>query len=630
MSPLSLQVRGFSKKGRNFYNISTFMTERIASMFVHGNELHLSGEHLYCHYVDNKEQPYYVSQDHLHDICPVVVPGLSTGQDPVAMLACGDRALRVVVGKATVCEVPLDVCPTSLCPLGGVEGGMLFGTSCGRVGAVTVTAQSHTVLWLGENPIGLGPVTAIAEGALLTAEGAAADVVVGHECGTVEVLSVGADGPEVRAVVRLGSAVTGVAVGNFSSDSSPDVVVATYSGAVVGFSAVAAHAEEVGASVELYAERLAATAAEVASLEDRLKTARAAAATANPSGSDGGGGGTPLPVVDVRDSFALVESDAAHLLTLELAMSIEMVVLHCDIDASIAVAPGTAAAATYSAVPGEGLVGCYACEPGTTRLQIVVRATEGQYGTLEANVIPHHRPKVCCRRRYQICALSLHERVSDPIDETLPLSTVELEGRFSASEFHVWLGRCLSDLAPQVSAARTVLVYTSTMIGTHVEVVYEDNMASLRSDCLSTLAILRDTISKEATLNSVHIKMTSHPTMASVPHCLQLLAPKFEYHLHVVQQYHVLESLKELVAHEGNGDFLMAEQRRLLENAAVIEREHADRPHHLRRLHGMVIRIYTDMCAFQRRNPKAGLERLNSTLQGAFNMADLLRGFDSP
>lgn len=600
------------------------MTEPISSMFVHGNELHLTGEHMYCHYVDNKEQPFYVSKDRLFDLCPITIPGLplshAASAGPVALLACGDRALRVVVGKVTMCEVPLEVLPTSLCPLDDHEGGVVFGTACGRIGSVTISAAEQSRLWLTENPQKLGAVTAIAHtNALLKTP----SIVVGHECGTVTVWILGASIPHLQTLVRVGSAVTSVAIGVFSQNTTPDVIVGTYSGAVVGFAAVT-H-EEVETNTQFYADRLVTIATEVASLKAKLKSAQADAQ------SDGAqralASTAKLPELDIRASLTLDSTNAAYLLTLELAVSIEMITFLADVDVSLIVASGTTAAVACNSATSGGLLACYTCEPGTTRLQFIVRSAEGQYGTLEVSIVPQLRPRTCCRRQFPICALSLHERVSDTLDESLPLSTVVLEGQFGAGDIHTWLGRCFSDLSPTVSSPRTTLVYVSTLVGTSVEVVYEDGHALLRSDCLTTLAILRDTISKEATLNSVHMNMSSNPNLDSVPHCLRFMIPKFEYHLRIAQQFHVLDPLKELVAHENNIEFLTFEQQRLLEQSVVIEQKHAAQPHHLRCLHDTVVRLYSDMCAFQRRNPKGGSGRLGVLLQSQFTVEDLIEAF---
>ena len=599
-----MQVRGFSKKGRQFYNISTFMTEPIHSMFVHGTSLHLAGDHLYTHYVDSKEQPVYISQATIQDMCPVRVRGLGDSVAPVAVLSCGDRALRAVVGNEIGCVVSLEASPTALCPLSTVSGGVVYGTADGQVGAVALERESHTVLWTLDDDGGgtLGAVTTIAEGHVgVGTDPRVLSLVVGHECGTVRVIHVHGNDPEVRARVSMGSAVTSVAVGNFSTESFPDVIVATYSGSIVGLTAVASHSEHVASTAAAYARRVDALNAEIIALEKQLGTVQSA------SIHDGAG---PAVVtgstteVNVRDSFALVESDVAYLLTIELPVSIELVVFWCDVQSSIQVGRGTDAVAVFnSPESGEPLIASHRCAQGTTRLEILVHSIEGEHGSLEVSVFPNNHPKLCWRRHYPLCALSLHQRVSDGVDETLPLSTLVLRGGFSTADFLGWLGKCFADVAPRMSGDRAVLVYRSMFVETQVEVAYENGSASLRSDCLSTLAILRDTISREATLSNTPIRMSSTPDFTSVEHCLRLFVPRFIHHRRIAQQHFVLEQLRELISHEGNDDFVTPAQRVLLENAEGIALEHAARPHHLHRLHDMVVRLYADKCNFQRRNP---------------------------
>ncbi len=53
-----------------------------------------------------------------------------------------------------------------------------------------------------------------------------------------------------------------------------------------------------------------------------------------------------------------------------------------------------------------------------TRLQLKIRSIEGEYGHLVAYVIPTVTPKAAAVRSYDIAALSLHQRVSIPFDES--------------------------------------------------------------------------------------------------------------------------------------------------------------------------------------------------------------------
>lgn len=56
------QVRGWSKKGRDFYAITTLMSEPILSFFMgekHTAALFVAGQSICSHYVENRERPYY-------------------------------------------------------------------------------------------------------------------------------------------------------------------------------------------------------------------------------------------------------------------------------------------------------------------------------------------------------------------------------------------------------------------------------------------------------------------------------------------------------------------------------------------------------------------------------------------
>lgn len=81
--------------------------------------------------------------------------------------------------------------------------------------------------------------------------------------------------------------------------------------------------------------------------------------------------------------------------------------------------------------------------PGITRAQVKIRAVEGQHGTLKAYIVPRTEPKVCTERQYKLAALSLHQRVMVPFDDSRPVNTLTLTGDFGFADIHSWVAVCL-------------------------------------------------------------------------------------------------------------------------------------------------------------------------------------------
>lgn len=66
-------MRGYNKKGKQFLSFDTNMTETIKSMIVLGDDLFVSGNHVFNHFRDCKDMGSYLCGDTIVDInvmCP--------------------------------------------------------------------------------------------------------------------------------------------------------------------------------------------------------------------------------------------------------------------------------------------------------------------------------------------------------------------------------------------------------------------------------------------------------------------------------------------------------------------------------------------------------------------------------
>ena len=62
------EVKGYTKKGKLFLNFDTNLTEPIKNMSITGNDLLVSGKHVYNHYRDCKDTNYFLSEDKVNDV----------------------------------------------------------------------------------------------------------------------------------------------------------------------------------------------------------------------------------------------------------------------------------------------------------------------------------------------------------------------------------------------------------------------------------------------------------------------------------------------------------------------------------------------------------------------------------
>lgn len=157
---------------------------------------------------------------------------------------------------------------------------------------------------------------------------------------------------------------------------------------------------------------------------------------------------------------------------------------------------------------GNFLLATYRCQANTTRLELKIRSIEGQYGSIQVYVTPRLHPKVCQMKTFPVKPLSLHRRTHD-FDETRPLNSLTLTGTFSQAEMHAWVAFCLPESPERVPNEQQVrLTFESSFLRTQLECCYRKGEARFRSDNLSTISILKDVLTKEATKRKIVLNIS--------------------------------------------------------------------------------------------------------------------------
>ncbi|KAK8374160.1 hypothetical protein O3P69_010999, partial [Scylla paramamosain] len=62
------EVRGYTKKGKQFLGFDTNLTEEIKSMHISGSDLLVCGDYVYNHYHDCQDSNYYLAADKINDV----------------------------------------------------------------------------------------------------------------------------------------------------------------------------------------------------------------------------------------------------------------------------------------------------------------------------------------------------------------------------------------------------------------------------------------------------------------------------------------------------------------------------------------------------------------------------------
>lgn len=88
------------------------------------------------------------------------------------------------------------------------------------------------------------------------------------------------------------------------------------------------------------------------------------------------------------------------------------------------------------------------------------------------------------------------------------MNTLTLRGNFSQGEVHNWISNCLPEVPGRINSSdENVLVFKNVFLDTFLECKYSKGEAEFRSDNISTIAILKNFVTKEATKRHIKIEL---------------------------------------------------------------------------------------------------------------------------
>ncbi|XP_076069179.1 BBSome complex member BBS7-like isoform X2 [Oratosquilla oratoria] len=632
------EVRGYTKKGKQFLGFDTNLTQEIKSMHISGSDLLVCGDYVYNHYHDCQDANHFLAADQINDV--ITLPAEKT-KILVPVLACEDRLLRVMKDSEVLYSVELPSTPSSLQLFyndGGEQGDqLLYGTNDGKIGLVQLGRGSALHRWVTEGS-GKGGGIMCMDHYDMTGDGVR-DLIVGRDDGTVEVLSYD-DGDESEPTLRFSTncneSITSVQGGVVGNGGYDEIVASTYTGWVLGLTSepMDRHLSSESGVVNISEEsrtKIQKLRAEMEELQQRVLREREQYQAATQSAYPGI---SAVPFFSVKDKMSLNRSDASYLLSLEVQTAIDNVLLQSDVPIDLLDVEKNSAVVSYSTCDPESgnfLLATYRCQANTTRLEVRIRTIEGQYGTLQAYITPRLQPKCCQVCQYRIKPLSLHTRIHN-FDANRPYNVLTLKGQFTLPEMHAWVVFCLPEL-PERTPSGDVAEFTfvSTFLDTQLQCVYSAGEAVFKSDNISTISILKDVLTKEATRKKVRLDISCEVSEESVVHALHLLHPRLEAQLMLAKQVSLIDALRELGSHEADTSFLAPEYQYILDNADELQAQYRKQPCHLERLYGMITDLYIDKYKFKGINVKSRVPQLLEILDnyGSLDLQHLINYFQA-
>lgn len=90
------------------------------------------------------------------------------------------------------------------------------------------------------------------------------------------------------------------------------------------------------------------------------------------------------------------------------------------------------------------------------------------------------------------------------------------------------------------------MMFRSSFVGSFLTLSYAGSKAIFQSESISTVSIIKDVISQQASTRNININIQWDTNEDSVKSVLELLKPKFEYYSSITRRYQVLTALKEI------------------------------------------------------------------------------------
>uniref|UniRef100_A0A183CD97 CPSF_A domain-containing protein n=1 Tax=Globodera pallida TaxID=36090 RepID=A0A183CD97_GLOPA len=430
------EVRGYSRKGKQFLAFESNLTEEIRSLFIYGVDMFIGGNNSHYQFHDCVEKSHFFCADQIMDcVCLPVTEGGWVGRGLTPVLACADKTIKVLEGSRLVYEVPVGDVPTVLhlfCNDGGYnKQKVLFGCRNGVIGLVDLGVDYSTVSQQIETK-SFATVAAIHCYPLVDQKGSRPDVVVGKEDGLIELYAVDEnDTLAFRQLVQCEERITGLCCGRVGSSHFPEIVVSTYSGWLFGLTTEPVFAmsesstsgtnrqqqDETGggetsssAMAPQMEVKVRQMRMELDELESRVRTERERfhgeiAAAAAQQQQNGAVQQSQQPVAElasldftVNDRFALRKELACYTLSVELTVPIDYVLMQSDVSVDLLdVERNSAVTSKTEPEPGSGnaLLAVYRCQTDITRMEMRIRSIEGQFGTLRLYIVPRLIPLTC-------------------------------------------------------------------------------------------------------------------------------------------------------------------------------------------------------------------------------------------
>ncbi|KAH8875389.1 Bardet-Biedl syndrome 7 protein like [Schistosoma japonicum] len=374
----------------------------------------------------------------------------------------------------------------------------------------------------------------------------------------------------IRVLKNVNYHLTSVKVGRFSNVNYPELLCVTYTGLIFGLTTEPIRKKASDAQTDPMQHRFMLKMnklnEEIVNLENQLQLLKS---TQQQNENEY----NFLIPLELDYKFYLNKEILAYCLNVETQISIDHILVQSDCSINLLDVEESTAVRSSSVCrknDGNVLLTTYRCQVNTTQFEIQFRTTEGQYGHLLVYVVPKTNLStvIACKCiKLLIHPLSLHCLIHHVDDEPLnrPWNSLQLNGNFSITEMHNWLSICLPDTPerPIMIASTSFqdndnneshddeeyaqLFYESIYLKSQLKCIYTKGQANLQSDNLSTISILKDVLTKEASRKKIQLSIKLDIHMDSVEYMLRNIHTKLIYLKDLEEKVKLINPLTELI-----------------------------------------------------------------------------------
>jgi Bardet-Biedl syndrome 7 protein len=226
------------------------------------------------------------------------------------------------------------------------------------------------------------------------------------------------------------------------------------------------------------------------------------------------------------------------------------------------------------------------------------------------------------------------------------MSTLVLRGNFSQGEMHSWIGSCLPEVPERINSSdENLLIFKNVFVETFLVCKYLKGEAEFKSDNISTISIVKDFITKEATTRHIKIDLQLSRKIifsisissnkffflfkdindASIEHFIKLVEPKLKSLTELKRNHEILQALLELnVQNDDEFELLSEKYKNLLRDKQNIEEKFQSESSNLDRLISILAEFFVNKNKFKGINVRNKLETLLEALNNYKNGDNLV------